>query len=130
MLTDEKKSILQLLVALAWADGRVDESEREIVLALTEAFQASDDETTEMMDWASQRRTLDEVDISHLSRTDIDLVLQYAVLLTFVDGEQTADEIELLYTFIDRIGLSRDEAQPILESATAFSKSLLSELAS
>lgn len=130
MLTDEKKSILQLLVALAWADGRVDEKEIEVVTALTDAFQASKEEAQEMVDWAKEPRKLDDVDISAMSKSDIELALQYGVLLTFIDGEQTADEVALLDSFVDRLGMSSEEAQPILNSATAHAKKLLPELES
>ena len=128
MLTDEKKSILQLLVALAWADGRVDEEERDVVKALTDAFKASDEECDEILEWARQRRTIEDVDITSLTQSDLELALQFGVLLTFIDGKQTADEVVLLDKFIARLGMSQDEAKPLLDSATAFAQKLLPEL--
>ncbi|MBN2527070.1 MAG: TerB family tellurite resistance protein [Deltaproteobacteria bacterium] len=130
MITKEKKSILQLLVALAWADGRVDEKERELVSALTEAFLASKEEAEEIMSWAKQARQLDEVDISSLSRSDMELALQYGVLLTWIDGEQSADEVTQLDKLISLLGFTREEAQPVLDSASAFAQTLLPELES
>ncbi|MBN2340117.1 MAG: TerB family tellurite resistance protein [Deltaproteobacteria bacterium] len=130
MLTEEKKSILQLLVALAWADGKVDQEELEIVVALTDAFQASKEECDEVLEWAKTPRTLDDVDISALAQSDVYLALQHGVLLTYIDGEQTADEVELINKLVVKLGLTQDEAQPLLDSAAAFAQNLLPELES
>jgi tellurite resistance protein len=129
MLSDERKGILQLLIALAWADGKVDEKERELVTALTEAFGATGDETEEIQQWAVEKRTLQDVNISALARSDLELALQYGVLLSYVDGEQTSDERRMLSEFVTRLGLTDDEAEPLLESASAYAKQLLPELA-
>lgn len=129
MLTDERKGILQLLIALAWADGKVDEKERELVTALTEAFGATGDEAEEVQQWAVEKRTLQDVNISALSKSDLELALQYGVLLSYVDGEQTSDERRMLSEFVTRLGLTVDEAEPLLESASAYAKQLLPELA-
>lgn len=129
MLTEEKKSILQLLIALAWADGKVDEEERALVKALMEAFGSSEDEAEEIGQWASEKRSLADVNISSLSKSDLELALQYGVLLSYVDGEQTSDEQQMLNEFVARLGLSDDEAKPLMESASAYAKQLLPELA-
>ena len=42
MLDENRIKLLKLLVALAWADGRVDEEEMEIVEAMLDSFEASD----------------------------------------------------------------------------------------
>ena len=130
MLSDEKKSILQLMIALAWADGRVDQEEMEIVDALLDAFDASTDEAEQMRQWAEKPRTLDEVDISFLTRSDLHLALQHGVLLSYIDGELSDKEVQLIDDLITKLGLSQEEAQPILDSAAAFAKSLLPELES
>lgn len=130
MLTDEKKNILRLLIALAWADGRVDEEELEVVEALLDAYNASADDAAELRAWAKEPRSLDDVDTAGLSVSDAELALQHGVLLTYIDGEQTAEEVELIDKFIDKLGLPAELAQPILESAANFAKQLLPELES
>lgn len=128
MLTREKSSIIELLIALAWADGRVEEEETEVVEALLDAFGADKDETKDMLKWAQVKRTLDDVDISNLERSDLNLALQYSVLLTYIDGEQSAKEKELLDMFIKKLGISKEEAEPILSAANERAKGLLEEL--
>jgi tellurite resistance protein len=128
MLTDAKKNVLKLLVALAWADGRVDEEEIEVVNALLDAYGANDEEAEELRTWAKTRRNLDDVDVSDLTVSDTELALQHAVLLTYIDGEQSDKEVELLDDFCSRLGFTKEAAAPILESADAWAKSLLPEL--
>jgi len=128
MLADEKKSTLKLLVALAWADGRVDEEEKEVVEAMLDAFGAEEEEAAELREWATQPRTLDDVDVSSMDKSDLELALQHGVLLTHIDGEQSEKEVELLVDLVDKLGLSKEEAKPIIESANAFAKALLPEL--
>jgi len=130
MLTPEKKSILQLLTALAWADGRVDDEEQEVVEALIDAFGADATEAEEHRTWAKTPRTLDGIDVSCLARTDIQLALQHGVLLTYIDGVQSEAERKLIGDLVVRLGMSREEAAPLLESANAFAKQLLHALES
>jgi tellurite resistance protein len=130
MLTPEKKSILQLLTALAWADGRVDTEEQEVVEALLDAFGADKDEAEELRAWSKTPRTLDAVDVSCLARTDVQLALQHGVLLTYIDGEQSESERKLIDALVVKLGLTREEAAPLLDSAHAFAKQLLHALES
>ena len=130
MLDDGKKSSLKLLVALAWADGRVDEEEMEVVEAMLDAYGADGDEAQEIRDWAGEKRSLDDVDVSDLNMSDLTAVLQHAVLLTYIDGEQSETEIKLLKDFIAKLGLTMEEAEPILMAAEHFTKQLLPELKS
>ena len=130
MLDDGKKSSLKLLVALAWADGRVDKEEMEVVEAMLDAYGADGDEAQEIRNWAKEKRSLDDVDVSGMDLSDLTAVLQHAVLLTYIDGEQSETEIELLKDFIAKLGLTMEDAGPILMAAEHFTKQLLPELES
>jgi len=130
MLTPERRSIVELLIALAWSDGRVDSEEMDIVDALLDAFNTSTEEADALRQWAKEPRTLEEVDVSGLTRSDLTLALQHGVLLAYIDGEFSEKEATLIDRLILRLGLSAQDAQPILESAAAFAKSLLPELES
>ncbi len=130
MLDDTKKKLLKLLVALAWADGRVDEEEMEVVEAMLDTFEADKEGGDEIREWAKTPRTLDDVDVSDLKKEDAGLVLYQAVLLTYIDGEQSDTETELLGQFMAKLGLTEEEAAPILERATARAKELLPMLES
>jgi len=127
-LNEDRKTILKLLVALAWADGRVTPEEMEIVDALLDAFEASTEAATEIREWAKTPKTLDDVDVAGLHRSSLILALQHGVLLTYIDGEQSDNERKLIGDLVRKIGFSSSEAAPLLESAEMFAKSLLPEL--
>jgi tellurite resistance protein len=130
MLTAQKKCSLKLLVAMAWADGRVDEEEMEIVEAMLDAYGADGGEAEEIREWAKRPRAFEDVEMVELEEVDVVQALQHAVLLSYIDGEQSAKEVELLDKFVDRLGMSSEAAKPIMDSATAFARSLLPELES
>ena len=130
MANETKKKLLKLLVALAWADGRVEEEEMEIVAAMIDSFVVDKATADEIYEWAKTPRTLDDIDVSGLTEDDVELVLFQAVLLTFIDGEQSEKEVALLQAFIEKIGLAKARADEVLERATARAKELLPELAS
>ena len=82
----------------------------------------------EIRAWAKEPRSLDDVDTSGLTEGDLELVLYQAVLLTFIDGEQSDSEVELLHEFIAKLGLSQENADAVLARATARAKQLVPEL--
>jgi uncharacterized membrane protein YebE (DUF533 family) len=125
MLDETRQKLLKLLVALAWADGRVDEEEMEIVKAMLDSFNASEEEENDIREWAKTPRSLDDIDTSGLGEEDADLVLYQAVLLTFIDGEQSEKETELLAKFIDKLNMSAERATEVLDRATSRAKELL-----
>ncbi|MDD5307345.1 MAG: hypothetical protein PHU25_08490 [Deltaproteobacteria bacterium] len=125
MLSDDKKTCLKLLVAMAWADGRVAAEEMEVVEAMIDAFGAEPEEGDEIRKWAMKPRSFEDVDTAGLIRSDAELVLQQATILTFIDGEQSPEELELLEALRIKVGLDEGAAAPILERATAFAHELL-----
>ena len=130
MVDDTKKKLLKVLVALAWADGRVDAEEMEVVHAVLDSFEADAETVTEIVAWAKEPRSLDDVDLSDLSPDDAELVLYQAVLLSFIDGEQSEKEVNLLEAFVGRLGLSKERADAVLANATARARELLPVLES
>ena len=125
MVSETQKKLFKVLVALAWADGKVDAEEMEVVYAVLDTFGADARTVAEVVEWAKTPRTLDNVDLNGLSVEDAQLVLYQAVLLTFIDGEQSEKEVTLLNEFVGRLGVDKDAADSILSNATARAKELL-----
>ncbi len=125
MFDETRKKLLKLLVALAWADGRVDAEELEVVEAMFDTFGADKETAEEIREWAKTPRSLDDVDVSELTKDDASLVLYQAVLLTFIDGEQSEKEVALLDEFMGKLGLTKEESEPILKRATERATELL-----
>jgi uncharacterized membrane protein YebE (DUF533 family) len=125
MLDETRTKLLKLLIALAWADGRVDEEEMEIVEAMLDSFNASVEEGNDLREWAKTPRSLDDIDVAGLTAEDADLVLYQAVLLTYIDDEQSEKETELLNNFVAKLGMPSERAKEVLDRATSRAKELL-----
>jgi uncharacterized tellurite resistance protein B-like protein len=116
-MTPTEISIVKSLVAIAWADGKYREPEEGMIDSLLWAFGASDEEEAELREYASKKRTLQDVPVDELGDEEKELLLAHAALLTHADGKQTAAELKLLGALVERIGMSEDQAQPIIERA-------------
>lgn len=122
---EQDMAILKSLVAVAWADGRFAAEEREHLEALISAFGATEAEAAQVRAWAATPRTLADIPLSELSRDDRRTLLNHAVVLTHIDGEQTHDEKELLANLKGYLRIDETEATRIVESAEARVKRLL-----
>ena len=125
MNDDREKMLMKLLVAMAWADGRVDSEESQVVEAMLESYGVERETTDEVLAWAKKPRTLDDVDVTGIRTEDAELVLHQSVLLSFVDGEQSEKEIALLNDLIKKVGLSKKSADEVMRSATAHAQTLI-----
>jgi len=117
-MTPSEKNIVRSLVAVAWADGKLESGESSVIEGLLTGFDASDEEEREILEYARTRRTLEkDIPLAELSRDDRELLLANAALLTHADGEQSASESELLSQLIAILGFSTEEADEILAGA-------------
>jgi tellurite resistance protein len=118
-MTPSEKNIVQSLVAIAWADGRMEQSESSVVEGLLVGFDASDEEEREMLDYARTRRTLDDLPLEELSEEDRELLLGNATLLSLADGDQSLDEKQLLWQLAALLGFSDEKAAQIFREVQA-----------
>jgi uncharacterized tellurite resistance protein B-like protein len=117
-MTPEEKNIVKSLIAVAWADGTVKEPERGMIDGLLWAFNASDEDEAELVEYSKKKRTLkDDVPVSELGPADRELLLAHAALLTHADGKQTKAELRILSGLTELLGFSGDQAKPIIASA-------------
>jgi tellurite resistance protein len=125
---DQDKAILKSLVAVAWADGRVTSEEHEVLEALLQAFAATPEEATELRAYAEKPRTLGDIPLTDLSAEDRRALVQHAVLLTYIDGEQDPKERDLLQQLCERLRIPEGEAQALLAAADGRAKRFLNLL--
>ncbi len=118
-------AIVKALVPVAWADGVYDVKEKETIEALLDAFEATDDEKVAMREYAAEKKTVDDINLQDLSAEDRRLLLQHAVLLTFVDGEQGDAERSFLGQLVEKLKVPKEEADELIESSAARAKRLL-----
>jgi tellurite resistance protein len=127
-MDDENMAILKGLVCVAWADGRIAGEENEIIEGLIEAFEATPTERRVIQLFAKQPRSLEDVPIHDLSYDDRRVLLQHAVLVTFVDGEQHEKEKNLLGDLCEVLRIPSIEAQGIMSAAEQRARTMLNQL--
>lgn len=125
---DQNMAILKGLVSVAWADGQFADKEREMVEALIAAFEATDDQAKEIRAYAADKKSLDDIPLDDLSADDCRVLLQHAVLLTWVDGEQHDDEKKIIDELCKKIGFPEDQAKELIDYANARAKRFLNQL--
>jgi tellurite resistance protein len=121
-------AIVKALVAVAWADGRIAKEEQDVFEALLGIFQLGPEDTATIREYAKTPRTLDDVPLTDLSAEDRKLLLQHAVVITYVDGEQSPDEAEFLQKLVSKLHIPAEEAQTIIAGADKRAQRLLSLL--
>jgi len=122
---EEDKAIVKSLVSVAWADGKVTFEETEVLEALLQAFDATPEEAVEIREYAKQKRSIDDIPLTDLSAEDRRALLQHAVLLTFIDGEQAPEEKVLLEQLCAKLRISPEEAPALIEAASGRAKRFL-----
>lgn len=122
---DQNLAILKGLVCVAWADGHVSSAESELLEALIQAFGATPSEAVEVSSFADQQRSLSDVPINDLSFNDRRVLLNQAVLLTFVDGEQHERERDIIDQLCEVLRIPSLEAKGIVGFAEQQAKQLL-----
>lgn len=115
-MTPSEKKVVESLVAVAWADGKLAQPETHVIEGLLAGFDASDDEEREILEYARRRRTLDDIPLADLDAEERELLLANAALLTHADGTQSDSEKELLDKLIGLLEIPQDDADKILES--------------
>jgi uncharacterized membrane protein YebE (DUF533 family) len=126
---EQDKAILRSLVSVAWADDAFEEREREMLEALIEEFGANEDEAKELRAYAQEKRTLEDIPLNDLSYEDRRLLMNHAVVLSWVDGEQHEAEVAFLEALRGKLNIPEDEAKGLLDAANSRAKKLLELLA-
>jgi uncharacterized tellurite resistance protein B-like protein len=125
---DQNLAILKSLVTVAWADGVYAGPEREMVEALISAFEASDEEAQAIRDYAAEKKTIDDIPLTELSTDDRRLLLQHAVLLSYIDGEQVESEREYIQLLATKLRIPDDESKTLIDAAEGRAKRFLNLL--
>ena len=125
---ENEKAIIKALVAIAWADGRLVAREQEMLEAAVTSFDASDAEADELREYATTPRTLADIEVSHLGPADRRRLLDYAVVLTFIDGEQHYDEQAMLDSLVQLLEMDPAESKAIIAAAEQRAKRLIALL--
>lgn len=119
---EETYALIQALVPVAWADGDFADKEKEMLDALLDAYEASEDDKKRLREYAKEKRTLDDINLQDLSAGARRVCLQHAVLLSFADGEQHPAESKLIGELATKLKIPADEAKAVISEAEARAK--------
>jgi uncharacterized tellurite resistance protein B-like protein len=108
-------AIVKALAPVAWADGVFAETEKQMLDALLDAYRASDKEKEIVHEYAEKQRTLDDIDMQELSTDDRRTLFQHAVLMTWADGDQSADEMTFLAALAKKMRIPDEERDVLIE---------------
>ncbi len=117
-MTPSEVNVVRSLVAVAWADGRMEAAEAGVIEGLLSGFDASPEEEAEILAFARTRRSLErDVPVAELSTADRELLFSNAALLVCVDGVETDDERRVLERLAALLELSPEVSRQILQAA-------------
>jgi len=117
-MTPGEKNIVKSLIAVAWADGRIEESETSVVEGMLAGFDATEEEEAELVEYAKTPRTLDrDIPLSELNQEERELLLSNAALLTLADGKRSLEEARALSHLVKVLGLGAEESKRIISEA-------------
>ena len=122
---EQDMAIVKALVPVAWADGVFAAPEKEMLDALLDAYSASDKEKEIIHEYAEKQRTLDDIELQDLSADDRRVLFQHAVLLSYADGDQSAEEITFLQGLAKKLKLSDEECKALMLSSGERAKKYL-----
>ncbi len=124
-MKDYQDAMLRGLVAVAWADGYFAAEESEIIEALVSTFALSEADAEKVRTFAKTPRTLDDVPLTELSADDRRLLLQHAVMLSYIDGGQSAKEQAVIRDLVGRLHIPETEATTLIDAANERAKKFL-----
>ncbi len=102
MYSDLVSGILKGVVAMALADGEIQQEERELLELLTERFGLEEGELTQAV---GDAKSFGQEDFAKkLDHDDKVMVAQYAVMAAFADGSVQKEELN----FLDELGSKLD----------------------
>src|SRR5207249_9181915 len=93
--------------------------------ALRESFGATEGEVKALHDYAAKPKTLDDVPLTELSHGDRRAALQHAVVLSWVDGTQSKEEVDILEKLRAKMNIPPEEAGPLIDAANKRAQELL-----
>ncbi len=124
-MKDYQDAMLKSLVAIAWADGHLADEEAEVIEALVSTFELNEGDAAKVREYAKTKRTLEDVPVTELSADDRRLLLQHAVVLSYIDGGQSESELDVIDQLVDKLKIPEKEADALIAAANTRAKRLL-----
>ena len=114
---EQDLAIVKALVPVAWADGHFSDKEKETLEGFLAAYDATEEEKERILGYASDQRTLDDINLQELGAADRRVLLQHAVLLTYADGDPNPQETGFVQRLAAHLKIPDDEAKAVIAAA-------------
>jgi uncharacterized tellurite resistance protein B-like protein len=118
-MTPQEKTIVKLLVAVAWADGEMQAPEEGVIEGLLGGFDATPQEEAEIVAWSKSPRALRDVPVGELSADDRETLMRNAALLVCADDDETEKEKNVLAHLASILDIGDRERGEIVASVRA-----------
>ena len=107
------QGILQGVLFMELADGELHPDEKDLLQVISERFDLSEDDLAEAI---GDARSLSVDDIRQsLDHEDRKVVVQYAVMAAYADGNMDAKEEKFLHELEKRLGMNADDVRELEE---------------
>jgi uncharacterized membrane protein YebE (DUF533 family) len=113
--SDACAETLAILVAIAWADGRIDEREKASVRGASQIFNLTKEQRAQIDGMLEKASTLDAVHVDRLKERDRDFAYVAAAWMCGVDEEVAGKEEGMLWRLSDLLSID-DERKTELEA--------------
>lgn len=128
MSIDIGRDAVLALVAVAWADGKVDPTEATGIRGAAQQLQLSPDDVKVVEAALGRQFGMDEVETVRMPRLTRLFTYAAAIWVATLDGAMTADEDKMLETLGDRLGLSKVARDRAKEATLTLRKAPASQL--
>ena len=118
-MTPQEKTIVKLLIAVAWADGEMKAPEEGVIEGLLGGFDASPQEEADLVAWSKSPRALRDVPVGDLSADDRETLMRNAALLVCADAEESEREKDVLAHLASILDIGDRERTEIVTSVRA-----------
>src|SRR5690606_31038030 len=117
-MNPSERNIVKSLIAVAWADGKLEDPESGVMEGFLCGFDASKAEEAELLGYARKPRTLEaDIPLDGLSEEDREPLLANAALLAGADGRQSSEEATVLEQLSRLLGFEQEHAEAVIASA-------------
>ncbi len=116
-MTPEDKIIVKSLIAVAWADGKLESEESDLLEQVITSFDANADEAKDLREYAKTKRGLDDIPVDDLSKDDRETLLGNAGVIMRVDGNEAAEEHSMFDALAKLLGFNADDAMRIFDES-------------
>jgi len=116
----EKVDLIEVLLAVAWADGTIEPTERAMITEQVAQAGLDSETSTRLLGHLERPPHADDLELRPIAPESRRFIFEQAILLSLVDERQDAVELDVLGGLAERLGGSEQELEQVLVDVAAF----------